>query len=49
VVDSFDHLFELAGELETWMKQGRLNNVAGGEPGVSEADLKSFLDAMVPA
>ena len=47
VVDSFDHLFELAGELETWMKQGRLDNVASGEPGVSEADLKSFLDAMV--
>jgi len=43
VVDSFDHLFELVGTLETWMREGRLNNVAPGEPFVSEADLKSFL------
>lgn len=43
-VDSFDHLFSLVGELETWMKEGKLNNVAPGEPGVNEADLKSFLD-----
>lgn len=45
VVDSFEHLFELVGELEVWMKDGRLNNVAAGEPGVSEADLASFLQA----
>ena len=25
------------------MKQGKLNNVAPGEPGVNEEDLKSFL------
>lgn len=43
IVDSFDHLFTLVGELETWMKEGRLNNVAPGEPQVSEADLHSFL------
>jgi phenylalanine-4-hydroxylase len=43
IVDSFDHLFTLVGELETWMKDGRLNNVAPGEPLVSEADLHSFL------
>jgi hypothetical protein len=27
------------------MKAGRLDNVAPGEPGVNEQDLKSFLDA----
>ena len=26
------------------MKQGKLNNVAAGEPGVNEEDLKSFLE-----
>ena len=45
IVDSFDHLFSLVGCLEQWMKQGRLNHVAPGEPTVDEADLKSFLDA----
>ncbi len=28
IVDSFDHLFSLVGELEKWMKQGKLNHVA---------------------
>jgi phenylalanine-4-hydroxylase len=45
IVDSFDHLFELVGELERWMRDGRLDNVAGGEPEVSAADLRSFLEA----
>jgi phenylalanine-4-hydroxylase len=45
IVDSFDHLFSLVGCLEQWMKQGRLNHVAPGEPTVDETDLKSFLDA----
>jgi phenylalanine-4-hydroxylase len=45
VVDSFDHLFDLVGTLEEWMRAGKLNNVAPGEPFVSEADLKSFLEA----
>ena len=44
-VDSFDHLFSLVDELENWMKDGRLNNVSGGEPAVNEDDLKSFLIA----
>lgn len=44
-VDSFDHLFSLVDELEVWMKDGRLNNVSPGEPGVNEDDLKSFLIA----
>lgn len=42
-VNSFDHLFELVGCLEQWMKEGRLNNVAPGEPSVAEHDLHSFL------
>ena len=45
VVDSFDHLFELVGELERWMRDGRLDNVSPGEPAVSEPDLRSFLEA----
>jgi len=42
-VDGFDHLFELVTDLELWMKQGKLNNVAPGEPAVNPQDLKSFL------
>ena len=45
IVDSFDHLFSLVNQLEQWMKQGKLSHVAPGEPGVNEADLKSFLHA----
>ena len=45
VVDSFDHLFELVGQLERWMRAGRLDNLAPGEPVMSEADVKSFLEA----
>ncbi len=43
VVESFDHLFSLVDELEKWMKDGKLNNVAPGEPAVNERDLASFL------
>jgi phenylalanine-4-hydroxylase len=45
IVDSFDHLFSLVDQLEGWMKAGKLNNVAPGEPSVNEEDLKSFLRA----
>jgi phenylalanine-4-hydroxylase len=45
IVDSFDHLFDLVGELERWMREGRLDNVSPGEPLVSEPDLRSFLEA----
>jgi phenylalanine-4-hydroxylase len=45
VVDSFEQLYEMVGELEAWMRAGRLDAVAGGEPGVSQDDLKSFLGA----
>jgi len=45
VVDSFDHLFTLVNDLHDWLKAGRLDNVAPGEPAVNETDLKSFLAA----
>lgn len=47
IVDSFDHLFHLVGDLEQWMLQGKLYNVAPGEPEIGEADLKSFLHASI--
>jgi phenylalanine-4-hydroxylase len=43
IVDSFEHLYDLVGELERWMMAGKLGNVAPGEPEVREADLRSFL------
>lgn len=42
IVDSFDHLFSLVDNLEVMMKDGKLDNVAPGEPGISEEDLQSF-------
>ncbi len=45
IVESFEHLFEQVGVLEEWMKQGRLDNVAHGEPQLSDADVRSFIDA----
>lgn len=45
IVESFDHLFGMVTELERWMKMGKLNHVAPGEPSVNEQDLRSFLDA----
>lgn len=44
VADSFDHVFSLVDELEQWMRDGKLDNVAPGEPEISEADLRSFLE-----
>jgi phenylalanine-4-hydroxylase len=48
IVDSFDHLFSLVDQLEKWMRQGKLNNMAPGEPEVNEQDLESFLNWSVP-
>ena len=45
IVDSFDHLFSLVDQLESWMKAGKLSNVAPGEPEINETDLESFLHA----
>lgn len=44
VVDSFEQLFGLVDELQSWMLAGRLDNVAPGEPEVNERDLESFLN-----
>jgi phenylalanine-4-hydroxylase len=43
IVDSFDHLFELVDKLEKWMREGRLDHVAPGEPEVNADDLASFV------
>ena len=45
IIDSFDHLFELVGRLENWMREGKLDNVAPGLPEISASDLHSFLEA----
>ncbi len=45
VVDSLDQLYDQVDRLERWMREGRLNNVAPGEPDVNARDLESFLDA----
>ena len=44
IVDSFEHLYHLVDELEDWIKRGKLDNVAPGEPAVKEQDLRSFLE-----
>jgi phenylalanine-4-hydroxylase len=49
IVDSFEHLYGLVDELEDWIRRGKLDNVAPGEPLVKEADLRSFLEADAPA
>lgn len=43
IVDSFDQLFELVGRLERWMREGKLDNVAAGNPEIAPRDLESFL------
>lgn len=42
---SFDHLYDSVRQLERWMKEGKLNHVAPGEPAVNERDLESFMAA----
>lgn len=45
VVESFEHLFGMVDELETWLLGGKLDNVSPGEPAINERDLASFLNA----
>lgn len=47
IADSFDHLYDQVNVLQQMMQDGKLNNVAPGEPHVDENDLKSFLEATV--
>jgi len=35
----------LVERLEQWMKDGKLSNVAPGEPEINQGDLESFLQA----
>lgn len=44
VVDSFDHLFELVEELEEWLRDGKLDNLALGDPDVGDEQLRDFLE-----
>lgn len=44
-VSSFEQLYDFVGQLDQWLREGRLNNVAPGEPRVDEHDLDSFLHA----
>ncbi|MFN7922493.1 MAG: phenylalanine 4-monooxygenase [Bryobacteraceae bacterium] len=48
VVRGFEHLYEEVSRLEQWMKLGRLDRVAGGNPEVSAEDLESFAGSGVP-
>lgn len=45
-VRSFDHLFQEVERLERWMLEGKLDDVAQGEPVVSDEDLRSALDVV---
>jgi phenylalanine-4-hydroxylase len=47
VVESFDHLFGLVDDLESWLREGKLDHVSPGEPLVNVDDLRSFLEADV--
>jgi phenylalanine-4-hydroxylase len=44
-VNSFEQLYDFVGQLDRWLREGRLNHVAPGEPIVNERDLESFLAA----
>jgi phenylalanine-4-hydroxylase len=46
-VESFEHLFDLVGQLEAWMTAGKLDHVAPGEPDMNELDVESFLKGAV--
>ena len=45
VIEDFEHLFYLLHDLEKRLDAGLLDHLSPGEPEVSEADLRSFLDA----
>lgn len=44
-VESFEQLYDFVGRLDAWLRTGKLNHVAPGEPAVNEQDLTSFLAA----
>ena len=47
-VESFDHLYDEIGRLDQWLRDGRLDHVAPGEPQMGEEDLESFLSSALP-
>lgn len=47
VVESFEQVFDLAGQLDRWMKDRKLDHVAPGEPRMDPRDLESFASARV--
>lgn len=44
VIDSFEALYGEVDRLEEWLLEGRLDEVAGKEPFISDADLERFLE-----
>jgi phenylalanine-4-hydroxylase len=42
-ISGFDELYEEVGRLTAWMREGKLDHVAPGEPEINERDLASFL------
>jgi phenylalanine-4-hydroxylase len=42
-ISGFAELYEQASRLNAWMRAGKLDHVAPGEPAVNERDLRSFL------
>ena len=47
VVESFEHLFSEVDRLRRWLREGKLDAVAAGQPEVATEDLKSFLSPAV--
>jgi phenylalanine-4-hydroxylase len=45
VIDSFDQLYAEVEKLERWMKEGRLDNLTGGEPAITDEEAAPFLAA----
>lgn len=44
IIESFEHLYQEVEQLEDWLLSGKLDNVAPGEPTISEDDLQVFLN-----
>ena len=47
IADSFEHVYEQIDKLETFLKDGKLDNVSLGEPHVSDVDVESFTHAVL--
>lgn len=47
-IDSFEQLFEEVNRLGRWLDEGRLDNVAPGEPNTDDESLEGFLSMVEP-